>query len=249
VYWQNGGNQSGAATRATTFDNQRATSGTAPDISFYRNRYYDQKTGRWTQEDPIGIAGGVNLYLFAGNNPATYTDPFGLKVCYEKGADGEALVRATEIATATTITLDKKTNCVVDFMPTGERGYETLQVLFRHLVRSLAQYDVEIAEPFGGPKDRVTSYNSGFYAYRWGGGVASIGRHHLRTVAYASVTVFGLCLPYPRTHGDLPALIAHELLGHGGHREVFGTPSGEPWARKVQNMYHRNVGQPERCGN
>jgi len=78
AYWQNGGNQSGAVSRATGFDNQRATSGTAPDISFYRNRYYDQKTGRWTQEDPIGIAGGTNLYLYAGNNPATFMDPFGL---------------------------------------------------------------------------------------------------------------------------------------------------------------------------
>ncbi|MBI4502414.1 MAG: hypothetical protein HY700_14790 [Gemmatimonadetes bacterium] len=29
-------------------------------------------------EDPIGIAGGANLYQYAGNNPATYTDPFGL---------------------------------------------------------------------------------------------------------------------------------------------------------------------------
>jgi RHS repeat-associated protein len=78
AYWQNGGNQSGAVGRAITFDNQRATSGIAPDISFYRNRYYDQKTGRWTQEDPIGIAGGVNLYLYVGNNPATLGDPFGL---------------------------------------------------------------------------------------------------------------------------------------------------------------------------
>lgn len=67
--------------------------------------------------------------------------------------------------------------------------------------------------------------------------------------ASSSSPSFGLCLPYPRPTGDLPALIAHELLGHGGHWEVFGKPSGEPWAWKVQNMYHRNVGQPERCGN
>jgi len=28
--------------------------------------------------DPIGYAGGDNLYAYAGNDPATYTDPFGL---------------------------------------------------------------------------------------------------------------------------------------------------------------------------
>ncbi|MGH7615424.1 MAG: RHS repeat-associated core domain-containing protein [Gemmatimonadales bacterium] len=35
--------------------------------------------GRWTQEDPIGVAGGLNLYGYVGNNPLAYTDPFGLK--------------------------------------------------------------------------------------------------------------------------------------------------------------------------
>lgn len=57
-------------------------------LSFFRNRAYDQNTGRWTQEDPIGLAGGVNLYQFNGNNPVAYTDPFGL--CpKDKGGDGK----------------------------------------------------------------------------------------------------------------------------------------------------------------
>jgi uncharacterized protein RhaS with RHS repeats len=50
-------------------------------LSFFRNRFYDQQSGRWTQEDPIGVAGGVNLYQFNGNNPVTFTDPFGLDPC------------------------------------------------------------------------------------------------------------------------------------------------------------------------
>jgi hypothetical protein len=52
-----------------------------PGLSFFRNRAYDQQTGRWTQEDPIGVAGGLNLYQFNGNNPVSYSDPFGLKHC------------------------------------------------------------------------------------------------------------------------------------------------------------------------
>lgn len=47
---------------------------------------YDPKTGRFTSEDPIGLAGGINLYAYAGNNPVTFSDPFGLKKgCERRG--------------------------------------------------------------------------------------------------------------------------------------------------------------------
>jgi RHS repeat-associated protein len=78
TYYQNGANQAGAIDKSTNYSNSRAEAPQAAGLSFYRNRYYDQNTGRWTQEDPVGIAGGVNLYAYVGNNPATYTDPFGL---------------------------------------------------------------------------------------------------------------------------------------------------------------------------
>jgi RHS repeat-associated protein len=45
---------------------------------YRRNRYYDPFQGRFTQEDPIGLAGGINLYGFADSDPVNYDDPFGL---------------------------------------------------------------------------------------------------------------------------------------------------------------------------
>jgi RHS repeat-associated protein len=57
--------------------------------TFYRrNRYYDPGSGRFTQEDPIGLAGGLNLYGFASGDPVDYADPFGLLDCNKKTGEG-----------------------------------------------------------------------------------------------------------------------------------------------------------------
>ncbi|MDX2038135.1 MAG: RHS repeat-associated core domain-containing protein [Isosphaeraceae bacterium] len=44
-----------------------------------RARYFHSPTGRWTQPDPIGFAGGdANLYRYVGNDVVNSIDPFGL---------------------------------------------------------------------------------------------------------------------------------------------------------------------------
>ena len=62
-----------------------AGGGDASGYQYKRNRYYDPSTGRFTQEDPIGLAGGLNLYGFAGGDPVNYADPFGLFECEQRG--------------------------------------------------------------------------------------------------------------------------------------------------------------------
>ncbi len=47
-------------------------------LAYRRNRYYDPSTGEFTQVDPIGIAGGLNLYGYANGDPVSNSDPFGL---------------------------------------------------------------------------------------------------------------------------------------------------------------------------
>jgi RHS repeat-associated protein len=59
----------------TLLEDKRDYTGT----SYRRNRYYDPESGRFTQEDPIGLAGGLNLYGFANGDPVNYADPYGLK--------------------------------------------------------------------------------------------------------------------------------------------------------------------------
>jgi RHS repeat-associated protein len=77
VNWEERGKFAGAIANSYGFALNRSRE-TYSELSFFRNRWYDAKTGRFTQEDPIGFAGGSNLYAYAGNNPASYTDPFGL---------------------------------------------------------------------------------------------------------------------------------------------------------------------------
>lgn len=56
-------------------------------LTYRRNRYYDPTSGRFTQQDPIGIAGGINLYGYANGDPINFSDPFGL--CPKDGEDEE----------------------------------------------------------------------------------------------------------------------------------------------------------------
>jgi RHS repeat-associated protein len=44
----------------------------------YWGRMYDPNLQRWIQRDPIGEAGGINLYEYVGNSPTRFVDPLGL---------------------------------------------------------------------------------------------------------------------------------------------------------------------------
>lgn len=42
------------------------------------HRWYDPNLGRWLSRDPVGYAGGDNLYAYCRNNPVAFGDPNGL---------------------------------------------------------------------------------------------------------------------------------------------------------------------------
>jgi len=76
--WQQGINGNGS-------DSARSWVGSLVELGrdkssflYRRNRAFDPVAGSFTQEDPIGLAGGLNAYGFANGDPVNYDDPFGL---------------------------------------------------------------------------------------------------------------------------------------------------------------------------
>jgi RHS repeat-associated protein len=63
------------------FPGQDAASGIEETYNIFR--WYRGGWGRYSQADPIGLDGGLNLYRYAEANPLTSVDPFGLdsRVC------------------------------------------------------------------------------------------------------------------------------------------------------------------------
>ena len=47
-------------------------------LLYLQQRYYDPDVGRFLTPDPIGFAGGLNLYAYCGNDPVNNVDPSGL---------------------------------------------------------------------------------------------------------------------------------------------------------------------------
>jgi RHS repeat-associated protein len=87
-------NGAGALAQTYTFDSfgkQTASSGsltnpfqytaresdTEISLYFYRARYYDQSSGRFLNEDPLGFGGGPNFYTYVENDPNNFIDPSG----------------------------------------------------------------------------------------------------------------------------------------------------------------------------
>ena len=61
-------------------------------LHYNRFRYYDPVTGRFVHQDPIGLVGGTNSFIFAPNSTA-WIDPLGLAT-YVIIGEGQAAIEA-----------------------------------------------------------------------------------------------------------------------------------------------------------
>ena len=96
-------------------------------LQYNRNRYYNPAWGRFVSEDPIGFAGGINVYGYGAGNPISYSDP-----------NGKFFFVATAVVGA-----------VGGFF--GDLAYQELQNLRYHRsARCIDFYEATTAGVFGG---------------------------------------------------------------------------------------------------
>ena len=58
------------------------------ELYYIRNRTYNPVLGRWLQRDPVGYAGGMNLYEYVNNRAVVAVDPSGTQGCLNAGPVG-----------------------------------------------------------------------------------------------------------------------------------------------------------------
>jgi RHS repeat-associated protein len=62
-----------------TYSGQIGVMDEGTGLYFMRNRWYNPTLGRFQHLDPVGLAGGENLYEYVGNSPLRYNDALGLR--------------------------------------------------------------------------------------------------------------------------------------------------------------------------
>ena len=50
-------------------------------LYYYRNRFYDPRSGRFISRDPLGYVDGMNLYEYVQSSPPNNVDPLGQDAC------------------------------------------------------------------------------------------------------------------------------------------------------------------------
>jgi RHS repeat-associated protein len=99
--------------------------GPSVEVYYMRARWYEPKSGRFLSEDPNGLEGGINQYVYAADDPVNASDPSGREACFEKMSEVWALER--EINADIDVEFENGKYCVKGI---NDRGNSTAEQLF-----------------------------------------------------------------------------------------------------------------------
>jgi RHS repeat-associated protein len=98
-------------------------------------RDFDSSTGRFTQVDPSGQAGGMALYVYGANNPLSNIDPYGLWVCNgstaQCGSFQAGLQALTAASTDSSLDPEQQSTLAGIVAAYGQQGDPSVQIYFQ----------------------------------------------------------------------------------------------------------------------
>ncbi|EKT1326274.1 RHS repeat protein, partial [Salmonella enterica] len=84
-------------------------------LYYNRNRYYSPEQGRYITQDPIGLAGGWNLYTYP-LNPVTDIDPLGLATLQQiMGSNAYETMQGSNVGLDTNLSDEERSKALDDF--------------------------------------------------------------------------------------------------------------------------------------
>ncbi|MFN2400300.1 MAG: RHS repeat-associated core domain-containing protein, partial [Gemmatimonadaceae bacterium] len=102
--------------------------GDSTQLYYMRARWYDPTQRRFVSEDPIGLAGGINMYVFGGNEPLNSSDPLGLTGDVAGNCRDNCQVRNPQYASGGGFD-DWCINTCVSGSPEADRNFESMRRL------------------------------------------------------------------------------------------------------------------------
>ncbi len=204
---------------------------------YSRNRYYDPATGRFTQEDPIGLAGGLNLYGFARGDPVNFADPFGLALCLRKTENMSTLQVAklmVAVAEVSHSDIVWENNCVKSWKARPGKGWEEIQSRFGFMVHSGDTARVE----WGSASQAVRSSL-----------IATIQETNLGQYVVDSPfdILTGTCGSNVRADFTVASTVAHEVIGHLYNYMAKAQVPDQDEAIRIANEYLAASHWARRC--
>jgi hypothetical protein len=191
-----------------------------------RARYYSPELRRFINADPIGFAGGLNVYAFAGGNPIMLMDPLGLynvwnsatwgvpngagwtwrdslNPLHESAAWGGTLQGAGEGVVTTLQGTAAFTDGFVDIIPFVE--FHPLEYFGSY---DSSQYNLGGSQIIGSVTRDIVMILGGTYAWR---SVPILGGSQMTKASSAGLSLFGIS-PMTAAFNDTTLSLASSVL-------------------------------------